>query len=328
LPDGEDGVPVARPFWSGTITFGLVSIPVDLLSANRSRGVALRMVDRRDGELLKREYICPDHDKALDDDEIARGYELDDGSFVTVTDEELEAVAPDKSRDIDLTSFVPASDIDPLYFQRAYFLAPSGRSSKAYHLLTETMERSGRAGIGTFVMRGKEHLVAIFAEGGLLRAATLRFADELRAADEIDARQKKPQTKLVQSIIRDIRKLSHAKLDTSALEDPYPQQLESLVQRKAANDQDLIEPSTPVDEVSSDDNVIDLLEALKKRVGVPSGRSTSRPGLRKAKKTGRSSASTRRPGVRKAKAPRSAATSPKTRSTKTRGRTKSRAAAR
>lgn len=174
----------ARPFWSGTISFGLVSIPVDLLAASRPARVALRML-APDGAPLRREYYCPEHGRALEDEELVRGRTLPGGEVVVVTDEELEALAPERSRDIDLRRFVPRAELDPLLFDRGYLLGPSGESTKAYRLLAATMERTGQAGLATFVMRGKEYLVAILADGGRLRAETLRFADEVRAPEDV-----------------------------------------------------------------------------------------------------------------------------------------------
>lgn len=118
-------------------------------------------------------------------DEIVRGYEIEEGRYVVVTDEELEALEPRKWREIDLQRFVDADEIDPMYFQRAYFLTPAGESAKAYLLLVAAMERAGKVGIATFVMRGKEYLVAIIGEGGILRAETLRFHDEVRSPADV-----------------------------------------------------------------------------------------------------------------------------------------------
>ena len=137
-----------------------------------------------DDQPLVRRYYCSADGEALTNDDIVRGYENDDGSFTVVADEELDALAPRKSRDIDLRRFVEREEIPPQLLERPYVLAPAGESTKAYHLLAETMERRGRAGIATFVMRGKEYLAAIFAEGGMLRAVTMRFASELRTPDE------------------------------------------------------------------------------------------------------------------------------------------------
>src|SRR2546429_5926912 len=122
---------------------------------------------------------------------MVRGFEYEKGKYVIVTDEEVERLAPEQGRDIDLRKFVDLESIPPLYFDRSYFLAPSTGSEKAYKLLAETMAKSDLAGIATFVMRGKEYLVAIFPENGILRAETMRFADELRSPKEVGLPEKK-----------------------------------------------------------------------------------------------------------------------------------------
>src|SRR5262249_36730433 len=145
-----------RGLWSGTITFGLVSIPVNLFPGNRDSRVPLRMLSP-EGEPLKREYVGSEDREQLDETETGRAFEIGKGKYVNVTDEELERLAPEKSRDIDLRVFVDRDQISPLYFDRTYFLTPADKSGKAYRLLAETMERKGRAGVATFVMRGKEY---------------------------------------------------------------------------------------------------------------------------------------------------------------------------
>ncbi|HSQ19111.1 MAG TPA: Ku protein, partial [Blastocatellia bacterium] len=173
-----------RPFWSGTITFGLVSVPVNLFPAYRTTRASLRLLGP-DGVPLSRRYYSPESGRDLDDDAMIRGYEVAKDKYVEVTDEELERLAPEKTRDIDLRRFVEQESIPPLFFERSYFLTPAGDSEKAYKLLAETMEEIGRVGIATFVMRGREYLIAIIAENGILRAETLRFADEIRSPDDI-----------------------------------------------------------------------------------------------------------------------------------------------
>src|SRR5256885_7581738 len=165
--DGVDGS--AWPFWSGTLTFGLVSVPVDLYPGNRSNRAPLRMLSP-EGEPLARRYYSEKSGNDLQDDDMVRGFEFDKDKYVVVTDEELERLAPEQSRDIDLRKFVPLEDIPPLYFDRSYFLVPGEGSEKAYKLLAETLKEEDLAGIATFVMRGKEYLVAIFSENGILRA--------------------------------------------------------------------------------------------------------------------------------------------------------------
>src|SRR5687768_2178685 len=208
----------SRSFWSGTITFGLVSIPVDLYSAHRPGRASLRMLSP-DGTPLRRRYFCPKEGREVPAGELVRGYEVEPGEHVVVADEELEALEPRRSRDIDLTRFVPADEIDPMFFERGYVLAPAGESTKAYRLLAAIMEETGRAGIATFVMRGKEYLVAILAENGVLRAETLRFADEIRspAAVGLPARSK-PAEAAVRRAEKAIAAAAASELDEAALE--------------------------------------------------------------------------------------------------------------
>src|SRR5262245_49870459 len=139
-----------RSFWSGTITFGLVSVPVDLYPAAREERSSLRMLDE-DGTPLRRQYWCPKEERPLSAEEIIRGVEVADGKWVTVTDEELEALEPEKTRDISLQRFVPRKELPPAYFETGYVLTPGGRSTKAYKLLAAAMEEADRAGIATFV---------------------------------------------------------------------------------------------------------------------------------------------------------------------------------
>src|SRR5919206_2016168 len=150
--DENGNARAARPFWSGTLTFGLVSVPVDLYPGTRTNRAPLRMLGPK-GEPLSRRYFSQKTNADLEDDEMIRGYEIEKDKYIPVTDEELERLAPESSRDIDLRRFVDLQSIPPLYFDRSYFLAPSEGSEKAYKLLSETMEKSDLAGIATFVMR-------------------------------------------------------------------------------------------------------------------------------------------------------------------------------
>jgi DNA end-binding protein Ku len=266
LPERDDteATPV-RPLWTGTLSFGLVSVPVELYTANRANPVSLRMLDS-DGTPLARRYFCPQHKRALDSDEIVRGYEVEDGEFVVVTDDELESAEPEKSGDIDLKLFADVNDIDPLFFERAYFLAPGGKSSKAYRLLAETMEKTGRAGIATFVMRDRQYLVAILAENGILRAETMRFVDEVRSPEEVGLPEKgTAKSAQVQKIEREMSKLTKRALDVAELRDDRAEQLLDLVMRKQAEGRDVVEAEVTA-ETDDRATVIDLMAELKKRM--------------------------------------------------------------
>jgi DNA end-binding protein Ku len=250
-----------RPFWAGTITFGLVTVPVAIYSATRAAGNALRMLGP-DEAPIQRRYVCSKDEKVLDADDIVRGYEIEKGKFVVVTDEELEAVEPRKSREIDLQTFVDLDDIDPIYYERAYYLVPTGGTNKAYRLLAEVMEKKRQAGIATFVMRAKEHMVAIIAENGILRAETLRFANEIRSPEDVGlpdvtkaspAEVKKFETQIAR----------HAKkFDPRELFDDYGERLEKLVAKKEKTKAAVVKVEEPEEEKGAD--VVDLMAILSK----------------------------------------------------------------
>ncbi len=263
----DAGAPV-RSMWSGTITFGLVSIPVDLLSAVRPRQTAMKLVDKS-GHALGREYHCSKEDKQLDNDELVRGYETDEGKMVVITDEEFESVAPEMSGDIELRGFVPLEQIPPMYFQKPYFLAPSGKSAKAYNLLTATMEKTGRVGVGSFVMRGHEYLVAIVSDNGVLRADTLRYTDEIRTPESIGLpKVKKPAAGKVTSFGKAIDNLKQTKLDMSELADQDAQALRELAESKQKKDEDVIHQrgleEADAEATEGSAQIIDLMEVLRK----------------------------------------------------------------
>ncbi|MCU1265773.1 MAG: ykoV 1 [Acidobacteria bacterium] len=214
-----------------------------------------------DGEPLSRKYYSEKTEKDLDADEMVRGYDIGKGKYVVVTDEELERLAPDKTRDIDLTRFVKEDSIPPLYFERGYFLTPDGGSEKAYKLLAETMTKDGQAGIATFVMRGKEHLVAIFSDHGILRAETMRFPDEVRSPKDIDLPAKKKATPAaVKKFETLIRKKSKKTFTPAA--DEETQRLLKLARKKQAKRSNVVHMSS--DEEATESNVVDLMQILKK----------------------------------------------------------------
>lgn len=264
MPERNGDDDRVRAFWSGTISFGLVSIPVELYPANRTVRVSLRML-APDGTPLSRRYFCPEDEREIGWQEIVRGYELED-RFIVLTDEELEALEPRKSRDIDLRLFVDRDEIDPVWFERAWYLAPSGDSTKAYRLLAETMERTGRAGIATFVMRTKEYLVAILPDNGLLRAETMRFHDELRAPEDVGLPEPlKPQKKEVGKLETAIRALEKQDIAAGELKNRNAERLLRVIEAKHAAGEDVVE-GVVSEEPAEDESVIDLMEVLKRRL--------------------------------------------------------------
>ncbi|MFO7606444.1 MAG: Ku protein, partial [Desulfurivibrionaceae bacterium] len=187
-------------------------------------------------------------------------------------DRELEGLEPEKTREIDLRSFVALAELDPVYFQRAYFLLPAGSVDKAYRLLAEIMERSGRAGIATFVLRAREHVVAIIAEGGILRAETLLFADEIRTPEDLGlpSQAKAPAAK-VKELRREIKKLHRQKLDPDLLHDRHARRILDLAEQKLKAGEDVMEKPEEAEgaEVTEGAEIIDLIEIIKQRFKGP-----------------------------------------------------------
>jgi DNA end-binding protein Ku len=252
-----------RPFWSGTISFGLVSIPVNLFPATRNSRVALRTLGP-DGEPLKRDYYSPETGHDLEETETVRGYETAAGKLVTLTDEELQRLAPEKSRDISLRVFVARSEISPLYFEKGYILTPADKSGKAYRLLAKIMELSQRAGIATFVMHGKEYLVAILASGGILRAETMRFSDEIRKPSDIGLpKRKRAPSIAVEKFHTAIERLSKNTLDVDDMRDKYAERMLKFIQKKRAKQQNVVETEGSR---RGPGEVVDLMEVLKRNL--------------------------------------------------------------
>jgi len=298
-----------RPLWSGTITFGLVSIPVDLLSAVRPRQTAMKLIDK-EGHALGRQYYCSKDGRKLDNEDLVRGYQTEDGKMVVITDEEFESVAPEMSADINLMNFVPMDQIPSVYFQKPYYLAPAGKSSKAYNLLVATMQRTRRVGIGNFVMRGHEYLVAIVPDNGVLRADTLRYADELRTPESIGLPSPaKIPAERVKQFSQAIEELTRTRLNIEELEDREAEELQALVKAKQKNSDNVVHQSN----LETDDaeppeggaQIIDLMAVLRrslsKRAVVTNAQSSAPISLdeHRTRKKGREKPTRRKTAARK-----------------------------
>lgn len=227
------------------------------------------MVDE-DGTPLSRRYFCPREEKMITRDEIVRGYEVEKERFVIVKDDELESLAPKKSQEIDLKRFVGLAEVDPVYFERAYFLTPDKGAIKAYRLLAKCMEENEKAGIATFVMRDKEYLVAIIAEKGILRAETLRFHDELRSPADIglpDMEKKKAAE--VRNLEKNIKKLSSETFKRKELSDRNTRRILDRVHEKLEAGEDVVtlpEADDNEEEPGQGAEVVDLMQVLRERL--------------------------------------------------------------
>lgn len=181
---------MARSLWTGSLSFGLVNVPVQLVSAVRDQDVHFHQVRRDTGERVQTKRVAAADGKEVAWEDIAKGWETDDGEMIVLTDEDFESAQPEKTRTVDIDLFVDLQDIDPVYFDHPYWLLPAGDGDgpvRAYRLLVDVMGKAGQVAIGRIVLRAKEYLVALREQNGLLSLTTMHFADEIRSPDEIDA---------------------------------------------------------------------------------------------------------------------------------------------
>ena len=263
---------MARPLWTGSLSFGLVNVPVALYSAVRDLDLHFHQLHEKDTARIDTRRFCEQEDKEIPLEEIGHAYDLDDGKTVIVTDEDLEAVAPRKTRTIDIEAFVDLAEIDPVYFDHPYFLAPTGDSEgprRAYQLLVEAMRRSDGVALGRFVMRTKEYLVAIQVRDDRLALTTMRFADEIRSTSGIDTGGKKPSKQQLDQAVALVEALS-TDWDPSAWKDCYRARLEDVVDRKRKGKR----ISAPKQE-KEPAPAPDLMAALERSLAAAKGKSTA-----------------------------------------------------
>jgi DNA end-binding protein Ku len=228
---------MARALWSGSLSFGLVNVPVQILSAVRDLDLHFRQLHEKDKAPVQTQRWCSEEGKEVPYEAITRSYELDDGKTVIVTDEDLEAVEPRKTRTIDIEQFVDLAQVDPIYFDHPYWLVPAGDdegATRAYRLLLGVMEQTDHAALGSFVMRAKEHLAIVRARDGALTLTTMRFHDEVRATKDVaspSGKTTKPTRTQLDTAVKLIEAMS-ADWDPSKYEDRYRKRLEKIVRDK------------------------------------------------------------------------------------------------
>src|SRR3954464_11495788 len=217
---------MARALWSGSLSFGLVNVPVALLSAVRDMDLHFRQLHEKDKSPIETRRWCSEEDKEVPFEAITRSYELDSGKTVIVTDEDLEAVEPRKTSTIDIEQFVDLAQVDPIYFDHPYWLVPAGDdegATRAYKLLLGVMERTDHAALGSFVMRAKQHLAIVRARDGALTLTTMRFHDEVRSTKDVPSatgKTAKPSKGELDAAVKLIEALSE-EWDPAAHEDRY-----------------------------------------------------------------------------------------------------------
>jgi DNA end-binding protein Ku len=251
---------MARALWSGSLSFGLVNVPVQVVSAVRDLDLHFRQLHAKDKVPIEQRRFCSKEDVEVTIEEVAHSYDLN-GKAVIVTDAELGSVQPRKTRTIDIEAFVPFAELDPIFFDHPYYLVPAGESEgtlRAYRLLERTMDRSDRVALGRFVMRTKEYLAAIRSRDGALELTTMLFHDEIRPTKPIPTGGKKPSKQQLDHAVAIIEELSED-WDPERYTDCYRERLTNVIQRKRKRQK--IEIPKPEKEPAP---APDLLEALRR----------------------------------------------------------------
>jgi DNA end-binding protein Ku len=253
---------VARATWSGAISFGLVTVPVQMFTAVRSQTLRFRQLHAETKAPVKQKRVDAETGEEVSYDDIVKGYEVPGGGYVVVDPAELAELDPDASRLVDIRDFVEQADIDPIYYDRPYYLAPDGEAAaKPYRLLTEAMERSGKVAIASFVMRNKEHLAAIRARDGLLVLSTMHHADEVADPSELDVSARLDDVEVRDREVEMARQLIDSLLtdfDPHCYPDEHRARVEAYLEAKAEGQE--VEMPTSDRETG---NVVDLVAALE-----------------------------------------------------------------
>jgi DNA end-binding protein Ku len=247
-----------RPIWSGSISFGLVSVPVRMFSATESKELRFHFLDRRDLSPIGYEKVSKDSGKKVPPDEIVRGFEIEKGKYVPLEDEDLDRLDIELTHSIDILDFVDLEEIDPIYFRKAYYLLPQDDAEKPYRLLVRALDETGKVGIAKVVIRNKQHLAALRPYDGRLVLETMYYADEIRQPDEVDSggRLQKPEVEMAKSLVVN---LSDG-FKPEKYDDTYRKELLDLIRAKAKG-KDLPEPKE-----DEGGEVVDLMEALRESV--------------------------------------------------------------
>jgi DNA end-binding protein Ku len=268
-----------RSIWSGAISFGLVNVPVKLYSAVSRKTVRFHQLNRETGNRISQRRVDPVTEEEVAYDDIVKGYELTKDSYVVITPEELEALDPEKTRTIDIEDFVDLEDIDPIFYDHPYYLVPDTGASKAYGLLLNAMQESGKVAIAKVVLRSKEQLVAIRPQDDLLCMETMIFADEVVSHDSIDDL---PEAKDLKASAREL-KMAQQLIESLSTEwepekyrDEYREKVLEMIERKAAGEQIAVQPEAP-----QPTKVPDLMAALEASLAAVKGSDGDEPAPKK-----------------------------------------------
>jgi DNA end-binding protein Ku len=268
----------ARSLWNGAIRFGLVNVPIKVYGAASSKQIRFRELHVTDGAPLEHKRVCAKEDKEVPYDEVVRGYETSPGRYVVLTKDEIEAPTRERGKTIDLEDFVPAEQVDPIFYDKPYWLGPQKDADEAYSVLLAALEKTGLVGIGRFALRTREQLVALYPVDGALRISTMRFHDEVVEPDDLDLPQPQKkvsdkEAKMADALVSSLR----TEFDPTEYDDTYRERVLEVVEAKAQGKQ-IVVPETK--EESGDTDLMALLEQ-----SVSGARKTKKPKAKARKAT-------------------------------------------
>jgi DNA end-binding protein Ku len=279
---------MARAIWSGSISFGLLNVPVKLYSAVARRGIALREIRESDSARIKHRRVAEGTEEEVPYDKIIKAFEITPGNYVPLDKDEMAGLAPKKSRSIEVEDFVDLGEIDPIYFDSPYYLGPADGAEKAYSLLAAAMQASGKVAIARFVFRNKEHLAAIRPNDGVLTLTTMRFADEVVPAAELEdvlPTEKPKVAKKEQQMAEQLIDSLSTTFDPSGYRDEYREQLLELIERKAEG-KEIVQSEGEAPKATK---APDLMAALEESIAAVKGKQDAakapakKPAAKKAK---------------------------------------------
>jgi DNA end-binding protein Ku len=250
-----------RPIWSGTISFGLVSVPVRMFPATESKELRFHFLHKKDLTPIAYEKVRRDDREPVDPEDIVRGFEIEKGRYVPLEDEDLDRLAVELTHSIDICDFVSLDEIDPVFFRKAYYLLPAEGAEKPYRLLVRALEETGKVGIAKVVIRNKQHLAAVRSYDGVLLLETMYYADEVRKPQALDgdlgsARLQKAEVDMAKSLVENLS----APFKPDKYDDKYRKELLDLIRAKAEGEP-LPEPAQ-----EEEAEVVDLMAALRESV--------------------------------------------------------------
>ena len=283
---------MARAIWTGAISFGLVNVPVRMYSAIDEQDLHFHFVHEKDGSRIGYEKICKREEKPVPDEEIVKAYEVEKGEYVYMTDEDFAAAEVDGYKTIDISDFVPYDEIDPIYFERTYYLGPQEGSERVYALLHRAMEQARLAAIAKYVMRDRQHLGCLRVRDGVIVLEKMFFADEIRATDDIAPTDTKVEKRELEMAAELIDRFAGA-FAPEQYEDSYRARLLEIVEAKRKGEEVHAEPAREPEQPD------DIMAALRASLEAAKSRRTAKPKARASRDAARKPKSRRKPAARR-----------------------------